>query len=160
MKIYVDVENFNDFIQDISGYSDEITPITMFECMVEDIDDIAMVVHKYLSDEQPDYAPSRLLQYLASQAKGHAGDSKHQDRIEILAVFCKKIMIPTIRAIFNVIDFYNYEFSYVRHEFGSDDDGTALLILEATEEGKLPSIEGDDVTKLATRAYSVMCGDM
>lgn len=154
MKIYVDVEGFNEFIQDVTQYTDKITPIAMFECMVEDIDVIAAVVYKYLTGDHPDYAPSRLFSYLAEQA----ADNLNRDQLDYLATCCRNIIHPTIMAIFNVIDFYNYEFDFIRHEFGSDDDGTALLVVQANKDGCIPSIDDEGLSELATKALSVMCG--
>ena len=163
MKIIVELDDYNLFLQDVMGYMTNLSDEGIIMAMVKDINYIAEIIYDILGGKNPEFSQSHLLTHLC--------DCAHESNIRLssndvltIAKCCFNLIMPQLNAIYRIIDFYNYEFRFVSYEVGHFDDASVSVTVDAVEVvGCLDPLSGDGAEMLwsfADKSLKAMCGDI
>lgn len=163
MKIIVELDDYNLFLQDVMGYMTNLSDEGIVMAMVKDVNYIAEIIYDILRGKDPDFSQSHLLTHLC--------DCAHESNIRLsskdvltIAKSCFSLIMPQLKAIYRIIDFYNYEFRFVSYEIGHFDDASIVVTLDAVEVNDYLDPLNEDgaemLWKFADKSLKAMCGDI
>ena len=163
MKIIVELDDYNLFLQDVMGYMTNLSDEGIIMAMVRDINYISSIIYDILTDRNPAFSQSYLLSHLCDCA--HESNVKLSSKDVLHLATCSfNLIMPQLRAIYRIVDFYNYEYRFVSFEVGHFDDASVSVTIDAVEvEDIVDPLSGEGVDRLwtfADKSLRAMCGDI
>ena len=163
MKIIVELDGYNLFLQDIMGYMTNLSDEGIIMAMAKDIDYISSIIYDILMGNDPNFEQSHLLSHLCDCA--HESNIKLSSKDVLHLAKCSfNLIMPQLSAIYRIIDFYNYEFRFISYETGHYDDASVSVTLGAVEIlNPLDPLDDQSARKLwtfADKSLRAMCGDI
>lgn len=163
MKIIVELDDYNLFLQDVMGFMTNLSDEGIIMAMVKDVDYISSIIYDILDGRDPSFSQSYLLSYLC--------DCSHESNIKLsskdvqhLSKCCINLLRPQLGAIYRIIEFFNYEFRFVSYEVGHFDDASVVVTLDAVEvSNPIDTLSEEGERRLwtfAEKSLQAMCGDI
>lgn len=163
MKIIIELDDYNLFLQDIMGYMTNLSDEGIIMAMVADIQYISAIIYDTMTGKDPTFNESHLLSYISDCAYESNIKLSTKDVLHI-GNCCFNLIMPQLSAIYRIIDFYNYDLRFVSYEVGHFDDASVVVTLDAVEVNDcVDPLNGDGAEmlwKFADKSLKAICGDI